>query len=127
MLLGRPCNDPADLAPSDISAAANRVRKGFAFIGIVEEWDLSVCLFHRLLGKMPLSVENTAVRVQTRAHSRGTDAVSGRDVADETIYHVGRAWFWVAARSVLDAMRRGESTLNLTVVRRQPLRRPENP
>ena len=30
--------------------AAKRVREGFAFVGITEEWDLSACLFHEMFG-----------------------------------------------------------------------------
>merc|ERR1719329_2110605 len=42
--------------------AAQRVSK-FAFVGLVEEWELSLCLFHRVLGGKPLAVESEVVRV----------------------------------------------------------------
>mmetsp|Transcript_38502 Transcript_38502/g.68899 ORF Transcript_38502/g.68899 Transcript_38502/m.68899 type:complete len:328 (-) Transcript_38502:36-1019(-) len=37
--------------------AARRVREGFAFVGITEQWDLSICLFHAMFGGPCLAVE----------------------------------------------------------------------
>jgi len=37
--------------------AAKRVREGFAFVGITEQWDLSICLFHAMFGGPCLAVE----------------------------------------------------------------------
>ncbi|CAE7676057.1 unnamed protein product [Symbiodinium necroappetens] len=34
----------------DAAEAARRVTEGFAFVGITEEWDLSMCLFHKTFG-----------------------------------------------------------------------------
>ncbi|CAE7374844.1 unnamed protein product [Symbiodinium sp. CCMP2592] len=34
----------------DAVEAARRVTEGFAFVGITEEWDLSMCLFHKTFG-----------------------------------------------------------------------------
>lgn len=65
MVAGRPCNDAAAPSAAELALALDRLREGFGFVGLVEEWRLSVCLFHRLYGGAPLPVESQAVRVQS--------------------------------------------------------------
>lgn len=65
--LERPCSDPYP-APSDdsVSLAVQRLRDGFAFVGLVEEYDLSVCLLHAMFGGECSSVELTSVHLGNR-------------------------------------------------------------
>jgi len=39
-----------NLTKADALLAATRLREGFAFVGITEEWNLSMCLLHRKFG-----------------------------------------------------------------------------
>lgn len=49
MLIGRGCMSTDPLTPEDDAAAKGSLEK-FAFVGLTEEWDLSVCLFHKIFG-----------------------------------------------------------------------------
>ena len=40
----------AKVTQADGLEAAKRVQEGFAFVGIAEDWDLSICLFHKMFG-----------------------------------------------------------------------------
>jgi hypothetical protein len=108
MLLGRPCNDPLEPQANETQAAVERLR-GFAFVGLVEEWDLSVCLFHRLLGGTPLPQEFIAVRVNKGSAaflSRRPQLLGGlRDEADEALYGAARASFRQSVQQVLQQLR----------------------
>jgi len=57
-IAGRPCR-----LPEDTRDAIGRMRR-FAFVGLTELWNESVCLFHRLLGGSPLPIEFDAARQQ---------------------------------------------------------------
>lgn len=39
-----------ELQKADALEAAKRLREGFVFVGIMEEWDMSMCLFHKIFG-----------------------------------------------------------------------------
>jgi len=49
-LTGHGCIVPYALTDADIELAVHRVRFGFAFVGILEEWSQTVCLFHKMFG-----------------------------------------------------------------------------
>jgi len=57
--------------------AARRVREGFAFVGITEEWDLSICLFHKMFG----GVCEANNFVDTRPSSDGKSADTDYDTS----------------------------------------------
>ena len=56
---------PATLA--DVPVALQRLREGFAFVGLQEEWDLSVCLFHTKFGGPCRNLEFLDTRPTDRA------------------------------------------------------------
>jgi hypothetical protein len=44
------CGDPVPPTPAEVSAAQVRLREGFVFVGLAEQWELSICLLHRIIG-----------------------------------------------------------------------------
>jgi len=56
---GFPCGSKEGTMPSDedVALAQQRLKEGFAFVGLVEKWDLSVCLLHTMFGGECLAEE----------------------------------------------------------------------
>lgn len=63
--------------------AARRVREGFAFVGLTEHWELSMCLFHKMFGGpcRPGDFEDT------RPSSVGKSADVAYDVSELSDWH----------------------------------------
>ena len=57
--------------------ALERLREGFAFVGLQEEWSLSICLFHAKFGGPCRNVEF----LDTRPDNRRTNVTSSYDTA----------------------------------------------
>ncbi|CAJ1451940.1 unnamed protein product [Effrenium voratum] len=77
--------------PCTRSMAEEAVRRvsGFAFVGITEEWDLSVCLFHAMFGGSCHASEFENVRPGSKATENGydTSVLEGfRDEFDGMVY-----------------------------------------
>jgi hypothetical protein len=45
-----PCYRVNKPTTEDVNLAINRLRQGFAFVGITDHWDLSICLFRAMFG-----------------------------------------------------------------------------
>ncbi|EGD82943.1 hypothetical protein PTSG_03576 [Salpingoeca rosetta] len=50
MVLGQHCGSKFELTAADLEEAKRRVDEHFAFVGLVEAWNTSACLFHRMFG-----------------------------------------------------------------------------
>ena len=51
----------ADVTP-DVALAKTRLEEGFAFVGLFEEFELSICLFHTIFGHRIRAVELNKLR-----------------------------------------------------------------
>jgi len=45
-----PCGSPEPATAAELTLAKQRLREGFVFVGLTEEWDLSMCLLHAVFG-----------------------------------------------------------------------------
>lgn len=57
MVLGFACASPVEISSDMLDEAKRRVREDFAFVGLTNAWNQSVCLFHRMWGGRTLAVE----------------------------------------------------------------------
>lgn len=66
---------------ADVEEAVRVINEDFAFVGITEQWDLSICLMHEMFGG-----ECTAD--QFEAHNPGIDPETGEVQATGSVYDV---------------------------------------
>mmetsp|Transcript_61271 Transcript_61271/g.146032 ORF Transcript_61271/g.146032 Transcript_61271/m.146032 type:complete len:312 (+) Transcript_61271:47-982(+) len=71
--------------------AARRVREGFAFVGITEMWDLSMCLFHKMFGGACQPSDFDDIRPTTpgktaKAEYNVSELLGWEDDADAVVY-----------------------------------------
>jgi len=68
-----PCATVHSLTSDDVSVAINVLQEGFAFVGITEQWDLSVCLFRAMFGGQCLGSDFLNTRVGSDSSSSDYD------------------------------------------------------
>jgi len=51
------CKNQTQPLDSEVTEAVVRIEKDFAFVGVTDEWYLSVCLFHAMFGGTPKTIE----------------------------------------------------------------------
>lgn len=111
MVYGIPCTGAMTMDPVKRKLAAQRVTNGFAFVGLVEEWDLSLCLFHRVLGGRPLAVESDHVREGSSSKGGSCSAQvesqlgEQKDPVDTLVYKAAKEKFEQQVAHALAAIR----------------------
>ena len=79
------------MTSEDAREASRRVREGFAFVGITEEWDMSVCLFHKMFGGPCQPEEFVDIRPSSWGKNASVDYDTSQllgfhDDIDEVVY-----------------------------------------
>mmetsp|Transcript_107100 Transcript_107100/g.190298 ORF Transcript_107100/g.190298 Transcript_107100/m.190298 type:complete len:358 (-) Transcript_107100:54-1127(-) len=117
MVLGQSCNAPETLSDEQIQLALNRIQK-FAFVGLQEEWKLSVCLFHRIFGGPSADQATKLIALETESLRETDSRASGNancsdqrlldeltDTADSQLYALAETMFWNQAEAVLSLLK----------------------
>jgi hypothetical protein len=98
MLTGRSCSDPGEVDVSQAIAVINEL----GFVGLTDEWVLSVCLWHKMFGGRMVPAELTNVRpgsLTARTHGMGIydqHALLGSWLpsADVRVFDAAKHRFW---------------------------------
>jgi len=90
-----------NLTEADALLAAAKLREGFAFVGLTEAWNLSMCLLHRMLGGDCLAsdFEDTrpSMEGENRSHRYDVSELKGfTDPVDGLLYKEARKIFFQA-------------------------------
>lgn len=84
------------VTPEDLGKAKKRLRSAFAFIGLTDFWNQSICLFHAQHGGEPIESEFMNSRLSASYSKRSYDC-SPLMIADEPfdtmLYHTGLGHF----------------------------------
>lgn len=90
-----PCLDESAPHPThhEVALASERLAHDVAFVGIVEEWDLSVCLFHAMFGGECQRIEILDAHPPVEHYD--VSRLDGfRDTYDGPIYQKAKEVFW---------------------------------
>merc|ERR1719401_1007916 len=80
----------------DVNLARRRLEQGFAFVGITEQWDLSVCLFRAMFGGQCIGSDffNTRPGANSSSSDYDTSGLHGWvDTVDAPVYAEGLKLF----------------------------------
>lgn len=104
MLAGRHCCDLQPLSRAEITRVSAFVLRGMAFVGLLEEWRMSICLFHARFGGPLRVAELSNVRPTHTGRALGgrydeSQLGAVRDSADEQVYAAATARLWGDVRA----------------------------
>lgn len=101
-------------ATPNLSLARRRLDEGFAFVGLTEQWPLSICLFVSVFGiscTKQLFLDSRVTPVRHEQNGSGTAAAAGATAAREADHDVFadpidmQLWLWAKARFEADLRR----------------------
>lgn len=97
------CGDPRPISEEESNLAITRLRKGFIFVGLIEKYDLSICLLHAMFGGECSDLELAMGHSESsRANNSwyDTSMLQGwKDVYDGRLYAEAQAIFQASLES----------------------------
>jgi hypothetical protein len=91
-----PCQSLPMATPTEVSVAVKTLQDGFVFVGITEEWALSVCLFRAMFGGQCVGSDFLDTRPGANSSSSDYDTSELHgwvDTVDATVYAEGLRLF----------------------------------
>jgi len=92
----RPCGAQRPATTAEVTLAKQRLRSGFVFVGITDEWDLSICLLHAIFGGSCLATDFEDIRPGPN-HSENlydtSELMGYKDLADGALFEEASAVF----------------------------------
>lgn len=91
-----PCGGPEPASGAEVILARQRLREGFVFVGITDEWDMSVCLLHAVFGGACLAsdfADNNAGTNSSQELYDTSELMGFTDAADGALYKEALAIF----------------------------------
>merc|ERR1719254_213341 len=76
--------------------AMKRLQTGFSFVGLTEQWDLSICLFNKMFNQECQSIQFDNTRPTSTKNSTDYDTVvlnNWRDLSDGKLYDAATKMF----------------------------------
>lgn len=121
-----PCKVGSDtVSPEEIRKAVGRLQ-GFAFIGLTEEWNLSICLFHAMFGGDVYQEEVSVTRASHSSarhaaeHELYSSSTDWKDHADDEVYNAAAKIFWGRVKKYNIRKARCQQRLDKAFPRRSP-------
>mmetsp|Transcript_27241 Transcript_27241/g.72334 ORF Transcript_27241/g.72334 Transcript_27241/m.72334 type:complete len:361 (+) Transcript_27241:84-1166(+) len=90
------CGNPPPATTDEVTLAKQRLRSGFVFVGITDEWNLSICLLHAIFGGSCLATDFEVVRLGSNRSENlyDTSELMGyKDLADGALFEEASAVF----------------------------------
>lgn len=89
------CGSPIVATQEETALAVTRLREGFVYIGLVEEYELSICLLHKMFGGpcKPWELEASSNANLSASFYDETELNGFRDLADGALYDEGKRIF----------------------------------
>lgn len=93
------CGEKPDPTHQEVRKAIHLL-SGLAFIGLTEEWDLSICLFRKLFGGPCYGSDfyNTRPKITEEYNKTVSDLKGWQDVYDRRVYEAGKRLFHARLR-----------------------------
>lgn len=82
-----------------LDVAVRRLREGFKFVGLTEEFDLSVCLFHAIFGGECLEAEFDNMRPSGRPPASTFKELDHLQHIDQVLYDIAVERFWADVKA----------------------------